>query len=616
MASVWRTERPQERGDCRYPAAGDIHAQLERILASPDFPASARRKSLLRFLVAETLDGRAGQLKGFTIGVAVFGRDETFDPHADPVVRLEARRLRRDLDSYYATAGGSDAVRIAIPKGAYVPHFEMQGGGDASEPPPALSGDPEIPAAESGGGALPEVPRSDPVGGRATRYRIVATVAVIAILVAAAAGWLWSRPGHERAETVSAGQQHRGATVIVLPFQALSTDPNDGFLAVGLSEQLIANLMRFAGLRLYSADVSLEQSPTANVVELARHLDVAYVVKGSVLSGHGMVQIGVRLIDAKTGEVLWTNTYNPPLTPDNLLGVQNDVAARIATDLGEPYGVVSEMTVDRIASATPRTMVAYRCVLRAYSYRRTFAQELYAPIRACLSEAVRLDPGDAEAWALLGWVRLDAARFGYTPEADRATEMTQAYAAAQRAVDLAPRGLVGLQALSAITYYRGEYDRSEQLQRQALALNPNDPGIMAQLGWRLAMRGRWDEGLAQLTRAIDRSIDPPPWYFFSSAVHDYLVGDHAKALAAAEKAKRGEFGIGWLLVAINEAALGNHDEAARALGEMAARSPALARDPATWLRFHRFDETIVDRLVDGLRAAGWTPPNPSAAAGG
>ena len=73
----------------------------------------------------ETLAGRADGLKGYAVEHAVFGRDETFDA-SNPTrcVRFEARRLRRDLDSYYVDAGGRDPVRITIPKGGYVPHFE------------------------------------------------------------------------------------------------------------------------------------------------------------------------------------------------------------------------------------------------------------------------------------------------------------------------------------------------------------------------------------------------------------------------------------------------------------------------------------------------------------
>ena len=71
----------------------------------------------------ETLAGRSDGLKGYSLGLAVFGRGETFDAQSDPVVRLEARRLRRDLDTYYVDAGARDPVRITIPKGHYVPHF-------------------------------------------------------------------------------------------------------------------------------------------------------------------------------------------------------------------------------------------------------------------------------------------------------------------------------------------------------------------------------------------------------------------------------------------------------------------------------------------------------------
>jgi hypothetical protein len=92
-------------------------------------------------------------------------------------------------------------------------------------------------------------------------------------------------------------------------------------------------------------------------------------------------------------------------------------------------------------------------------------------------------------------------------------------------------------------------------------------------------------------------------------MHDYLFGDYAKALAAATKAKRDEFGVGWSLYAIIQAELGNQDEAAKAVSEMAVRSPSLARDPAAYFRFHRVDQSTIDRLVDGLRKAGWKEPN-------
>ena len=79
--------------------AGGVRGALERILASPDFHASARNRRFLEYLVEETLAGRADQLKGLTLAIDVFGRDAAaFDPERDPVVRIEAAKLRRSLD--------------------------------------------------------------------------------------------------------------------------------------------------------------------------------------------------------------------------------------------------------------------------------------------------------------------------------------------------------------------------------------------------------------------------------------------------------------------------------------------------------------------------------------
>ncbi|MEM7025283.1 MAG: hypothetical protein AAF637_22250, partial [Pseudomonadota bacterium] len=77
------------------PSPDAVRAQLKRVLESADFRANERRRQFLSYVVEQTLAGSAQSLKGFTIAVAVLGRDETFDPQTDPVVRLEARRLRR-----------------------------------------------------------------------------------------------------------------------------------------------------------------------------------------------------------------------------------------------------------------------------------------------------------------------------------------------------------------------------------------------------------------------------------------------------------------------------------------------------------------------------------------
>ena len=125
------------------PSTEAVREQLERILASADFVASDRLKRSLRFIVEEALAGRADRLKAYTIALEVFGRDPSFDPQNDPVVRMEAGRLRRRLERYFLGTGRSDPVRIEIPKGDYAPIFTCR----AMRYPPAHRRRPSLPGA-------------------------------------------------------------------------------------------------------------------------------------------------------------------------------------------------------------------------------------------------------------------------------------------------------------------------------------------------------------------------------------------------------------------------------------------------------------------------------------
>ena len=103
-----------------------VAEQLERVLQSDVFRGTGRSSKLLRFLVEETVNGRAERLKDYTLGSEVLGRGDGFDPRTDPIARVEASRLRSRLELYYATEGASDSVVITLPKGGYVPRFEYR----------------------------------------------------------------------------------------------------------------------------------------------------------------------------------------------------------------------------------------------------------------------------------------------------------------------------------------------------------------------------------------------------------------------------------------------------------------------------------------------------------
>lgn len=103
--------------------AADIRKQLQSMLQSPTFASSPRLSRLLRYTVEQTLAGRKDRLRESVIGREVFERSETFNPRTDSIVRVEARRLRSKLATYYATVGKNDSILIVIPSREYIPHF-------------------------------------------------------------------------------------------------------------------------------------------------------------------------------------------------------------------------------------------------------------------------------------------------------------------------------------------------------------------------------------------------------------------------------------------------------------------------------------------------------------
>ncbi|HEY2528054.1 MAG TPA: hypothetical protein VGJ20_08930 [Xanthobacteraceae bacterium] len=108
------------------PDADEIGQQLARILGSAAFRDSLRLRRFISFVVATALAGKADQIKAYTIAVEALGRGSNFDPQSDPIVRVEACRLRQALARYYDGAGCHDPLLIDLPRGTYVPRFHRR----------------------------------------------------------------------------------------------------------------------------------------------------------------------------------------------------------------------------------------------------------------------------------------------------------------------------------------------------------------------------------------------------------------------------------------------------------------------------------------------------------
>jgi TolB-like protein len=551
--------------------------ELERLLDDDNYRSPPRRKKMLRYIVEETLAGRSGKLNAVPIAQTVFGRGASFDHQSDPVVRIEAHRLRNDLASYYALFGQDTPLRISIPKGHYAARFAW-----ADE---ALIDQPEMKET------------SEP--GRRGEHRLIAAAILGGIVIVAILGIVAARDwwvGKKLADT-----SIQPPVIAVLPFEILSKKEEDGFLAIGITNHLVAELQRFPDIRIRYAQADTEQGSKPDLVAMGKRFGVSYLVAGSLQSDGSFVNVSARLIDVQSAEVIWSNMYKRSLDVGSILSIQGDISTDIAARLAQPYGEIRNAITERLHDRLP-SMSSYECVLRGYLYRRSFLPALYGPAYDCLQETVRKDPDYSEAWAMLAWLYLDAVRFSHIKSPDPNITFDTAATAGLRAIALEPENVMGLKALSAIEHYRGNFSESQRLGRMALEINPDDPDSLIQLGWRLAFRGNFEEGVPLVERAIEKTVDPPGWYYHSLAIERLLKGDGEGMLSYAERASIDGSAISQSLVAMAYGLLKNRQSAELAVARMNEITPDY--DPIGRFRNHQATDEILEAMTAAL-SIGW-----------
>ncbi len=557
---------------------------LDRVLASSDFSANARRRAFLEYIVERTLAGDGPRLKGYTIAVEVFGRSEDFDPQSDSVVRLEARRLRADLDGYYANAGRTDPVRIAIPKGSYIPTFERT---NIVPDQPVAPDDPAAPEPVA-------TPESHPRPRSRLSHLLLPLAGVLFLVLAGGGIFLWQVWDRD---LVGTRAEARLPAVVVRPFESAGPTESSRFMAMGMTNALIGDLMRFPGIRVYDWD-----SERVGRAISGAGLPAFYEVTGNVHVQDETVYVFTELHDARTARILWSESYQRPLRPEALTKVQAEAADEIATALGQTYGVIADDLRRKAAMDASAEIDSYLCVQRAFGYRRAFENTTYQPVIDCLQRTVERDPNYADAWAMLGWTYLDAGRFAFDGHQDPAPDYEAARAASERAMELDPDNTLALKSLAAVEYYTGNFDRAERLSRRAAELNPNDPDALAQLGYRLVIRGNPEEGLPLLERAMARTVNPPFWYNYAIALDRFKNGDYVAMDRIVRRYEHDDTGFGEAMSAIVAGALGQSARAREALERMDS-VPAMQRGVATYFRQHGVDDETVAMVLAGLDKA-------------
>ena len=471
----------------------DVRAALDGVLGSRAFSTSERLRRFLAHVVAETLEGRASRLKEYSLGTEVCDRPADFDPRADPVVRVEARRLRARLADYYATEGGTAPVVIEVPKGGYVPVFKRR---EASGTEPPTAAEPAGPPRERhdspGNGA--HAVQSD---GGTVRRRVAPGPAVWLAVAAVAAGaalvaWMWERPGRPPTE-------HGPTGVAVLPFQNASAAPDNDLFCFGLVEDLTGALAQIHGLRVVARTSAEQFRGAQDLSQVGVRLHVRYVVEGSVRRDGRRLRVAARLVDTGSGTPVWGSTFDRDL--DDAFRVQSELAGAIAGALSRLVGTPGHALAG--PAARPPRPDAYAAYLKGQFLFRTQPGD-HAQAIGYLAEATASDPDYAPAHLELAAIRASLALAEVSPPPDL---VAQARRDVERALALDPR-LADALALRAWLRFFNDWDwaGAEEGFEDALALNPSSSVAHHRYALHLMTAGRFDRAIEHCRAAMD--LDP------------------------------------------------------------------------------------------------------------
>jgi adenylate cyclase len=594
------------------PSPEAAREQLARIVASPDFAASDRVRRFLRYAVEETLAGRADRLKGYSIGLAVFDRDESFDSQADPVVRIEAGRLRRALERYYLLRGQDDPILIEIPKGTYVPIFSYRFTPPlAPATPEAAALPPTVPPATGNPPPVSAMLKPPSIFRRYALASIMASVAVLAVALT-----ILHRRFDNPFPAVADATPPAGASLLVMPFADLGEGNEARLYAAGLTEEVLTQLARFKELRVFGRETTWSVSTAVDTDgrSIARQLGARYLLAGSLRMSGRQLRVTSRLVDTASGAVLWAQTYEEDLQAKGLLATQDDIARHVVDTLAQPSGAVFRADLQQVAAMAPDDLEAYSCTLRFYVYRAELSPEQHAAVRTCLQHAAARFPNYSTAWAMLSLLVLDEDRFAFNPEPGQSPPSERALEAAKRAVGIDPQNARALQALMVALFFHGDVEEARSVGERALAYNPNDSELLGEFGLRIAMAGEWQRGRELVEEALGRNPGYSGYYHAVLALIAHMQGDDSRALAEIRQANLDKFSVYHAVAAVIDVEHGLMAEAREAAARFAELHPRFAANLDAELARRNMRPEDRARLIEGLRAAGLLEPGTAAAA--
>ena len=436
-------------------------------------------------------------------------------------------------------------------------------------------------------------------------------------MIAIGAAW-WLRPSNAPRDTVATTASTPGTTaatgkpsIAVLPFDNMSGETDKAYFADGITEDLITDLSKVAGLVVIARNSTFQYKGKAHDVrDIGKALNVRYVLEGSVRRSGESVRVNAQLIDAATGAHLWADRYDGEMK--DIFGVQDTVTRNVVKALSVE---LTKDDSDRVAQRGTQNVQAYDIFLKGWErYLRQSPEDFRAAIVE-FKKAVELDPNYGRAYAALAAVYWEAfTRFwgeavGLGPRNEEALYQAEQYLAkAMRA----PTPLAH-QVSSAMLVQSQQNEEAIAEAKRAIASDANDANGYIALAGALSFGGRPAEALEAVDRAMRLNPRYPSSYLYQRGLAQFGANRLDEAATSLERAVAMNPEDYWSqrLLLATYGSLGRREDATKLSatlrkkdqrGQNAYRDPLTIRALAYWYPFSNADDA--KRFAEGLAKAG------------
>lgn len=394
------------------------------------------------------------------------------------------------------------------------------------------------------------------------------------------------------------------SSVAVLPLKNLSGDSAQQYIADGLTEELIVALGNRSEMTVMSSHATDGfEGKRISPQQVGRDLGVRFLVYGSVQMDKRQIRINLELVDAVTGEQIWSESYRRPFTPDDLFDVQEEMSKKLVACVADRYmGAIPRTLSKALLHRSPTRPTSYEATLYLHHYSKNPSWTSYRAARQMLEKASLDDPEQAMIWAALGELRLDGYAH-FDMEQDMDVTINMALQCTAKARDLNHRCDYCYFVEGQAYIMARDPDKAIDAAETMLGYHP-PPSSVALAGWLLALAGEWERGLGILRDQMEILRYHPKWLHHPFFLDHMQRAEYPEALTSAQAFSSKEFIWGPLERAAALGMLGRVAEGKRELADVYALRPDFAEQPRRYLECFIMQDERVDAVIEGLHRAG------------